>query len=241
MDKYPDFSLSCIATIDYQEAVYAICRTLEALPSQFTSPKVYWLSDIDFPNKGQLEQLGAELVWVKIAPFALDQSFNEQLSHLTLRRIPQIVETDFNLIVQNDGFAVNREAWTDAFLQYDYIGATWPHCDVGENVGNGGFCLRSKKLYEALKVIKPEVDFFHLSQKFAGIESYSDRFGHRSVPEDYVICTLYRQQLIEDFGIRFAPLELAEQFSVEHNYESSWLGKSFGFHGFMAKSFYPDA
>jgi hypothetical protein len=126
-------------------------------------------------------------------------------------------------------------------MQYDYIGASWPHCDPGEDVGNGGFCLRSKKLYQAIEIIRPKVDYFSLHQEFDWMHSFTDRFGHRSVPEDYVICTLYRKRLIDEFDIRFAPTELANQFSVELNFDTPWLGRSFGFHGFIAKSFYPDA
>jgi hypothetical protein len=248
MDKYPSLSLSCIATIDYQDAVYAICRSLVALPPQFGDLKVYWFSDIDFPGQVQLDQfqsnhpqIRAEVVWINIPPFERYQSFNEQLSRLTLELLPKTVETEFNLIVQNDGYAVNADSWSDEFLRYDYIGASWPHRGPGEDVGNGGFCLRSKKLYQAIEAIKPKVDYFSLHQEFKWMESFTDRFGHRSVPEDYVICTLYCKRLTEEFDIRFAPTELANQFSVELNLDTPWLGRSFGFHGFLAKSFYPDA
>jgi hypothetical protein len=51
---------------------------------------------------------------------------------------------------------VRPELWSNDFLEYDYIGAPWMYSDTsyitdeGEHVpvGNGGFCLRSKKFLE---------------------------------------------------------------------------------------------
>ena len=30
------------------------------------------------------------------------------------------------LIVQDDGFIINKNLWDEEFLSYDYIGAPWP-------------------------------------------------------------------------------------------------------------------
>lgn len=60
-------------------------------------------------------------------------------------------DTDFILIVHWDGFIVNPQAWTSDFLKYDYIGAPWPW--MNNMVGNGGFCLRSKRFLEAQQSI----------------------------------------------------------------------------------------
>jgi len=60
------------------------------------------------------------------------------------------IDTQFTLVTQWDGYVINAEAWTEEFLDYDYIGARW----IGDvvkaagsppeyNVGNGGFSLRS--------------------------------------------------------------------------------------------------
>ena len=48
-------------------------------------------------------------------------------------------------------------AWRPEFLDYDYIGAVWPHVLDKYNVGNGGFSLRSKALLEACRAL-PMVD-----------------------------------------------------------------------------------
>ena len=56
------------------------------------------------------------------------------------------INTDFCLVVQYDGKVSDPDLWNDDFLNYDYIGAAW----TDGYVGNGGFTLRSKKLYDAL-------------------------------------------------------------------------------------------
>jgi hypothetical protein len=110
------------------------------------------------------------------------------------------------LIVQWDGFITDPSRWNPAFLDYDYIGAPWP--DQEPAVGNGGFSLRSRRLVDALAAMDtPEVH-----------------------PEDHRICELYRPQLERDFGIRFAPVELARGFSWEAVEPTT---PTFGFHAFF--------
>ena len=49
--------------------------------------------------------------------------------------------------------------WDPKFLNYDYIGALWPHYKENQ-VGNGGFSLRSKKLLESSrKLIEENPDY----------------------------------------------------------------------------------
>jgi hypothetical protein len=121
------------------------------------------------------------------------------------------VRTEFILIVHWDGFIVNPQLWRDEFLAYDYIGAPWAWANDAHRVGNGGFCLRSRRLLNACKDVKlrryPEVPFGGL--------------------EDIVICRLHRNKF-EEQGMRFAPVELAQAFS----YETGDLAQiPFGFHG----------
>jgi len=95
--------------------------------------------------------------------------------------------------------------WTYDFLSYDYIGAPW-HDGV---VGNGGFCIESRRLAQA-KMMLP----------FAG------RWECKRAA-DMWLCRDARNEL-EDKGMRWAPTDLAQQFSIEttgHNL------KAFGFHG----------
>src|SRR6266852_6303281 len=64
------------------------------------------------------------------------------------RNLAKYTGSAFNLLVQYDCYVVDPSAWTDAFFDYDYIGAKWPWHAEGRRVGNSGFCLRSKKLLD---------------------------------------------------------------------------------------------
>lgn len=115
------------------------------------------------------------------------------------------IHTSHILIVQFDGYVIDASAWTDEFLQYDYIGAPWTYTD-GRNVGNGGFSLRTKRLHDILS---------------------SDPKINIGSPEDEIICRLFRHYLEETHGIRYAPEALAHRFSYEMHRP---LQKTFGFH-----------
>lgn len=52
-------------------------------------------------------------------------------------------DTEHVLIVQHDGWIINPDTWTDTWLQYDYVGPLFIQFD---EVGSGGFSLRSKRL-----------------------------------------------------------------------------------------------
>jgi hypothetical protein len=144
----------------------------------------------------------------------------EEYSRYILKNLNSHIETDHALIVQNDGFVMNPKAWTNEFLNYDYIGAAWglhplhhwpPFNDVtNENrVGNGGFSLRSKKL---LKEVTKKFNELNLSEK-------QQMWYH---PED---CFIVRSGLFRDF--MFAPYDLANKFSTENKTYCD----EFGFHG----------
>lgn len=144
-------------------------------------------------------------------------------NHFVLRQLPHEIQTDFVLVSQWDGFVVNGAAWLDEFLDYDYIGAPWPH-HPNSPVGNGGFSLRSARLLRA-----------QLSEKFI-VTDYSR-------PEDAVICH-DNKAYFDNIGVRFASLQIAREFSTENLTREQTTGaldrslfperlKSFGFHGFF--------
>jgi len=155
---------------------------------------------------------------IKVLDIKNINSLNDY-SYFMIKKSNDFVETDYVLIVQHDGFILNPEAWQDDFLKYDYIGAPWWYND-NCNVGNGGFSLRSKKL---LQILQKDNNIFE------------------TTCEDYNICRTYGNYLKEK-GIRFAPENLAKEFSIEGNmhggikniklgdYNNVWDGE-FGFHG----------
>lgn len=130
---------------------------------------------------------------------------SEQYSRLILSELAAHVDTSHCLIVQWDGYVLDPARWDSQFLDYDYIGASWPHFDDGHDVGNGGFSLRSRRLLEVCR-----------APQFA--------FGH---PEDVAIGRRNRDWL-EAQGLRFAPRALADVFSAER---ASSPDATFGFHG----------
>lgn len=211
-------SITCIDTLNYTPTITALKKTIETLGDKIT--RVYWFSDIDFPDT-----IDVPVTWIKVDPIKI---YNEDYSHITLKLCPEVCIEEHNLIIHPDGFAVNREAWTDEFLEYDYIGACWQD----GTVGNGGFCLRSRKLYDAfisLNIKNSTNDYqSYMNDSFYYVITES---GEKFIPEDNIICKVHREKLEKEYDIKFAPLYIANRFSIEHNYSSVWLGKSLGFHG----------
>lgn len=130
-----------------------------------------------------------------------------EYSRFCLRDMAEHVSTPYLLIVQWDGFVLDAGQWDSEFLKWDYIGAPWP-TRAGPEVGNGGFCLRSRRLLDALAdpvFDEPEVEL-----------------------EDQFICREHRALLEQRHGVRFAPVPLARRFS----YDSYLPARStFGVHG----------
>jgi Protein of unknown function (DUF5672) len=126
-------------------------------------------------------------------------------SHFLLSRLVDHIETSHALVAQWDGHVLDAGRWRPEFLDYDYIGASWPQFDDGHDVGNGGFSLRSRRLMKACR-----------EQGFTGCH-----------PEDVAIGRINRQWL-EGKGLRFAPRDLADLFAAER---AGDLRASFGYHG----------
>jgi hypothetical protein len=149
---------------------------------------------------------------VPIAPITSRDAY----SSFMIKGINSYITTPFALVMQYDGFILNPDAWRDEYLKYDYIGALWAE-EEGPIVGNGGFSLRSKRLTELLQQDDAILDPTDLDPSDA--------------PEDWYICVMIRDYL-EARGIRFAPVELARQFSFEgdEHFGVTWTNQ-FGFHG----------
>ena len=179
-------------------------------------------------------------------------AFFDSINDICLRLMPRVVETDFNLVVQSDGFAVNAATWDDRFLAHDYIGAPWaawerlPRYEGQPLVGNGGFSLRNRRLYAALRAIEPRWDTAHwqddprLAEPHHTVPDHTLPGRPPAIPEDVLICLWYRDVLERSHGIRFCDPDLAMQFSVETITRATrpWLGRSFGFHGARARQHY---
>ncbi|WP_322052715.1 DUF5672 family protein [Paraburkholderia bannensis] len=131
----------------------------------------------------------------------------EAYSAFMLKELGKHVATPWVLVVQWDGYVLDASRWSEAFYEYDYIGARWQHRPPGLDIGNGGFSLRSARLLRALA---------------------EERFEVRpGTVEDEAIGQQWRPVLESQYGIRFAPPEIAGQFSYE---ALPGTRPTFGFH-----------
>ncbi len=134
----------------------------------------------------------------------------DEYSSFMIKELDKYIDTEYALVFQYDGFILNPKAWSDDFLNYDYIGACWYH--IGDlRVGNGGFSLRSKRLIK------------WLSENWSIINNKID-------PEDIFI-SRYAREYLEKDGMRFAPESVASVFSWEGNERTIVWNNQFGFHG----------
>jgi hypothetical protein len=153
----------------------------------------------------------------------VDRMDYEQYNKFIVFELYKYIDTDYALIIQDDGFVVNPNEWKPEFLNYDYIGAPWPlpyddfsYRDAFNNlirVGNGGFSLRSKKILSL-------ADKLNLEWK-----SY---FGYYN--EDGFF-TCHNRHIYEQNGCVFAPLDVAKYFSHEIQIPETEGITPFGFHG----------
>jgi hypothetical protein len=183
-------TLCCIDTAHHDLALAALHQCVQ----KCRFARVLFITDRDYALEG-----------VDCARIASIDS-RKAYSRFVIKDLWQYIGTEFVLLVQWDGFVVNADAWSDEFLDYDYIGAKWTFHHDGHTVGNGGFSLRSRRLLEALR--DPQIEVEPL--------------------EDVAICRTFRPYLEATHAIRFAPEAIADRFSFEASYFQSL---PFGFHG----------
>ena len=156
----------------------------------------------------------------------------DEWNYAAIYELPKHVETEFVILIHDDGFIVNPSSWTDGFLEYDYVGAPYPlptdsfsYRDInGEviRVGNS-VSLRSKKLIDLAVDLELEWKPFH---------------GYYN--EDGFICVNYRHKYIEN-SCKFAPIDVAKYFSHESMIPEVAGIKPFAFHRhFGTNSVYPN-
>lgn len=133
----------------------------------------------------------------------------QEYQMIMLKGMLEHVNTEHIIFQQWDAMAYDGTKWTDEFLQYDYIGAVWPWEPEFRNVGNGGFSLRSRKLMEATA-----------DSRITLIDN-----------EDAVFCKHHRALLENEFGVKYAPTQLAKKFSHEIAEGTFKYEPGFGFHG----------
>jgi hypothetical protein len=188
--RLPDVTLACVDCVNHELALAAIAQCTD----KCAFGRVLFVTDRDIAIDG-----------IDVARVPAIAS-RDAYSRFVVKDLRDVVRTSHVLLIQWDGFVVNAAAWSDEFLDYDYIGARWGWPTDAHTVGNGGFSLRSRKLLDALA--DPEIDDFAI--------------------EDAAICRRYRPLLESRYGIRFAPESVADRFAFEATYPT---GLPFGFHG----------
>jgi len=150
----------------------------------------------------------------------------------------RVVQTEFALVVQDDGWVVNAANWNDAFLNCDYIGAPihlakidspqgtfWRNSfdwaqelqksdHVVTPIQNGGFSLRSRRFMRAL-VDHPHIRVEIPPPDVVAGDPLRMHWQHNALLEDVQLSGVLRPAL-EAVGMRFAPLDLARSFAIEH-------------------------
>jgi hypothetical protein len=161
--------------------------------------------DIVFVSKDEIKHEGVKNI--RISGFDISG-----YSSYCVKELNGIVDSDFCLVFQLDGFILNPNLWDEGFYDYDYIGAPWPLHFGGwvseENqVGNGGFSLRSKKLLE-------------VTQNLPSTSNHEDT---------YIV--FENRDILDENDIKIAPLDIAIKFSVENPIDDSHnIDTCFGFH-----------
>ncbi|EKS72921.1 MULTISPECIES: DUF5672 family protein [Caballeronia] len=169
----------------------------------------------------------------KIAPLTY-----QEYSWFMMFALWRVIETDFALIVQDDGWVLDANNWSDEFLDYDYVG---PPTHVGRidtqdrtqwvvhhkwgleldqpgkrvmPVLNGGFCLRSRRMMRVF-ADHPEIMVRIPPPDSVGGDSLKMTWVNGAPNEDVQLTAILRPEL-EAVGIRFAPAELCARFGMEN-------------------------
>ena len=123
--------------------------------------------------------------------------------------LPQYINTDQTLLIQWDSWIYDPTVWQDEWLKYDYVGAPWWYSD-SYNVGNSGFCLKSRHLMD-----------------WVAARKY--KYPVTTSAEDALLSRRYRPQLEQEGNFLWAPNEVALDFAFEVVRRSK-NHRTFGFH-----------
>ena len=188
----------------------------------------YSTKDINFGSVKLLSDIKPDTLPDFISfEFTEKSSTIDEWNYNIIYNLPNHIETEFALLIHDNGFVVNPSSWKDEFLDYDYIGAPWPlpndnfsYRDIDNNLIRAGnsVSLRSKKLLDIPKKFNLEWKPFH---------------GFTN--EDGFICVNYRHKYIEG-GCKFADIGIAKYFSHESMIPEIKGIDPFAFHNYFGKN-----
>lgn len=229
-------SLTIVSVTGYQPyaqgAAYAIARSFLELQSKIADLRCILVS----PEKP--EYCPDFIKHIPCKPFSY-----LEYNLFMLYSLDDIIETDFCLVVQQDGWVLNGNNWQDSFFEYDYLGAPTPYAfeALGEgefhqlenqwgnyrnspnnkifNAQNGGFSLRSKALLGMPRklnlpwVVNPPKPNSNLPLQF-NLDSMHN--------EDAFLTVAHCKRLMQA-GMKFANDDVAAHFSMEYLYINETL------------------
>lgn len=189
---------------------------------------LYSMRDIEFGKVKLLSDFKPSYLPKKIEYEETAKSSSiDEWNHNVIYNLPNHIDTEYALLIHDNGFVVNPNSWRDEFLNYDYIGAPWPlpsdnfsFRDINGNlvrVGNS-VSLRSKKLLDIPLIKKLEWKPFH---------------GFTN--EDGFICVNYRHEYLNE-GCKFAEIEVAKYFSHETPMDLFDNIEPFCFHNYSGRN-----
>lgn len=207
MIELKNVTLVCVTSVKIEENVKALTKSMDGI----NYGSVKFISDVCPDN------LPNNVEYVKCDKLSYDG-----FSEYTFLKLWKDIETTHCLLVHHDGFVVRPDLWSDEFLNFDYVAAPWPYSETSYitdysehvDVGNGGFCLRTKRMLELPTQLGLKLEH---RQGF-----YND---------DGNFCVYHRKTFLEN-GIRYAPKEIAAKFSTEIAIPGL-SQESFGFHSFV--------
>lgn len=210
-------TLCCIGNINHDLMTFAIEKSIKTIEPDCV--KVFCDTNLKITNTEHIY---------------LPENFTrDSYSLFVLKDLYKYIDTTHVVIIQYDGFAVNKTYWSTNFLKYDYVGTTThsnfkPLKSTLDTLTSyypvvtskswyslgGGFSLRSKKLLEATASSKfdPYIRIEH------------DTF----LCEDISVGILYKSMLENNYGIVFGSVEDSIYWGSEH---LTGYKECLGFHG----------
>lgn len=214
-----NITLVCVDTKNKIEALIALDKSIENI--KFKSYKFFTdhIDGIKLSRFKNLSKVNLEIINIS------EIKNKSDYSKFCLVDLNKYISTDFLLTIQHDGYIINSDQWKSEFLNFDYIGAPWPiEWGYKNRVGNGGFCLKSKKF---LNLCSQE--FFNFDFRLDLLRDKNDI----SINEDFLSCNIYYEKFLSK-GIKYADVETASYFSIEHPIPEM-KQKTFGFHDYFIR------
>ena len=181
---------------------------------------LYSSKDIDFGSVKLVSDIKPNDIPLLITHEYCDKISNiDEWNRAMVYDLHKYVDTEFAILIHDDGFIVNPMSWRSEFLDYDYIGAPWGHKHLLDSKGKiirvgNSVSLRSKRLMELPTI---------MNMKW---ERFDNNFN-----EDTQICVANRDMFLSE-GMCFGDFEIAKYFSHEEYFTEFGDIKPFAFHNF---------